>query len=268
VKTASAIPTLALVLLAGGTALARPHKRIKRPRPAPAAGSEAEGRSHLKKANALASHNDCEAAIEEYTQAFDRLNDPAVLLARADCRQKIGQNAEAVEDYRAYLDESPDVANRADIEAKIEKIAVLEGAPAKAAPAKAAPATKEPAPKESAAAREPPQTKEAPRPKEAARPKEPARPPESAPAPAAAPPPVSPAAEAEEGLGAKPLVGAAVVTREGPAAEARPAGGHARLWLWTALAVVVAGGAATAGYFYFRPEPATPPATSLGNYRF
>jgi hypothetical protein len=263
VKTASAIVVLSL--LAGGTALARPHKRVKRPRPAPAAGSEAEGRSHLKKANALASHNDCEAAIAEYTLAFDRLNDPAVLLARADCRQKIGQNAEAAEDYRAYLDESPDVANRADIEAKI---AALEGAPANAAPAKAAPANKEPPPKESAAAREPLPTKEAVRPKEAARPKEEARAPESAPAPAAAPPPVPPAAEAEASPDAKPLVGAAIVTREGSAAEARPAGGRGRLWLWTALAVVVAGGAAAAGYFYFHPDPATPPATSLGNYRF
>jgi chemotaxis protein histidine kinase CheA len=243
---------LALLLLVDGTVLARPHKRVKRPKPAPAAGSEAEGRSHLKKANALASHNDCEAAIEEYTQAFDRLADPAVLLARADCRQKIGQNAEAAEDYRAYLDESPDVANRADIEAKI---AALEGAPSKPAPAKETPA------KEPAAAREPAPTKEAARPKEAARSTESTAAPVSA-APAA------PAPEAEAGGGARPLVGGAVVTREGAATEAPPAAGHGRLWLWTALAVVVAGGAAAAGYFYLRPAPATPPATSLGNYHF
>jgi hypothetical protein len=50
--------------------------------------------------------------------------------------------------------------------------------------------------------------------------------------------------------------------------ERQPAASHGRLWLWTALAVVVAGGAAAAGYFYFHPDPATPPATSLGNYRF
>jgi hypothetical protein len=231
---------VALLLFGEGAALARAHKRIKRPKPAPSAGSDAEGRSHLKKANALAGHDDCEAAIEEYTLAFDKLNDPAVLLARANCRQKIGQNAEAAEDYRAYLDESPDVVDRADIEAKI---AALERAPAAAASSKPAP------PRETPAMREPSPAKEA------------ARPPESPPSIAPAPPAPSVTEEAH------PLVGA-VVTNEPAAVAPRPAAGHRRLWLWTAVGVLVAGGAAAAGYFYFQPKQPTPPATDLGNYHF
>jgi hypothetical protein len=245
---------VAVLLLAGGVAHAKPRKRPHHPRPTPAAGSEAEGRAHLKKAATLASHGNCEAAIEEYTLAFDRLNDPAVLLARADCRQKVGQNAEAIDDYRAYLDESPDVGNRAEIEAKI---AALEGAPAKGAPpaAKEAP-IREPAPKEAPSPRET-------APKEAARPKETPRPAES-PAPPPSPPPAP--AEAEERPRQEPLVTAAATTEAG-AGESRPAS-HGRPWLWVALAVLVAGGIAASSYLYFQPKSPTPPATELGNYHF
>ena len=45
---------VALLLLADGAALAKPHKRGHRPKAPPAAGSEAEGRAHLKKAATLA----------------------------------------------------------------------------------------------------------------------------------------------------------------------------------------------------------------------
>jgi len=257
---------VALLLLADGAALAKPHKRGHRPKAPPAAGSEAEGRAHLKKAATLAAHGDCKAAIEEYTLAFDRLNDPAVLLARADCRQKVGQNAEAVEDYRAYLDESPDVGNRADIEAKI---AALEGppasAPAKEAPPKEAATPRAPPrevapPGETSAAKEAARPRESAHPKEAARPREPTRPTESAPA---APPP---APAAEESPRPEPLVTAAATTEAGRA-ESRPAE-HARPWVWIAVAALVAGGIAAGGYFYFQPKQPATPATELGNYHF
>jgi hypothetical protein len=55
-----------------------------------------------------------------------------------------------------------------------------------------------------------------------------------------------------------------------PAAEleARPAEAKGHFWLWTIVAVVVAGGAAAAGYWYLRPVDEPPPGTQLGNYRF
>ena len=259
---------LAVCLVAPGPAFARGRgKRARKPRPSPTASADAAGRSHLKKANALAAHNNCEAAIGEYTLAFDRLNDPAVLLARAECRRRAGQNAEAAADYRAYLDESPDVPNQAEIEAKI---AALEAKP----PSEGAP-PKVPPPREVASP--PPREVASPTPKEVASPKAPPRPEESvptsprpeiaSPAPRLAPkaddleaaPPQSPSVTPE----------VAVEVKAPPVEATSPrTGTPAHLWLWTAVAVLVAGGATVAGYFYFRPAEATPPPTTLGNYRF
>ena len=53
-------------------------------------GSASEGRSALKRANALAGDGDCAAAIEEYTKAFELLGDPAVLFNRAECYRRSG----------------------------------------------------------------------------------------------------------------------------------------------------------------------------------
>src|SRR6185503_4095418 len=119
------------VLLAAESAAEAKSKRVKRHKkpkvkPASAASSRADGKEHLKKAKALAAKDACELAIEEFTLAFDRLNDPEILLPRAECRRKVGQDVEAVADYKAYLEFTPDVANKADIEAKI---AALEAGP-------------------------------------------------------------------------------------------------------------------------------------------
>ena len=232
------------IALGGLAVAARPHpvKHPKKARSAPSANAEVEGRNHLKKGNALAGQGDCKAAVDEYTQAFDRLNDPLVLLARAECFRRLGQADEAIGDYRAYLDESPDVSNRAEIEAKI---AALEGGGPREKPhAEPAPAPAPPAP----VAVPPP-------------------PPARVPAPAEVPPPpparaVSPvpppAVEIE--VGQKPP--------ESPKPSADAAGeGSSRVWLWAAIGVLVTGAAVAGGYFYFRPsEPST--TGTLGGYRF
>ena len=83
------------------------------------AGSAAEGKSHLKRANALAGEGDCEAAIEEYTKAYELLDDPVVLFNRGECYRRTGDGENAVEDYREFLEKVPSAPNRADIEAKI-----------------------------------------------------------------------------------------------------------------------------------------------------
>src|SRR4051795_9382546 len=96
----------ALLFGAPGSALARRDRR-------------AEGRYHLKKANALAGENRCAAAVREYTAAYDKLGDPVVLFNRAECYRRLGENILATDDYRAFLKEFPKAPNRAEIEARI-----------------------------------------------------------------------------------------------------------------------------------------------------
>ena len=98
-------------------AVTRHHKRT--PGGEKARIRRAEGRSHLKRANALAGEGDCEAAIEEYTKAYDMLDDPVVLFNRGECYRRTGDCDNAVDDYREFLEKVPSAPNRADIEAKI-----------------------------------------------------------------------------------------------------------------------------------------------------
>src|SRR6476661_8922960 len=79
----------------------------------------AEGRYHLKKANALAGQNECEAAVREYTLAYEKLHDPVVFFNRAECYRRMGENAKAAADYRAFLKGFPRAPNRAEIETRI-----------------------------------------------------------------------------------------------------------------------------------------------------
>src|SRR6185312_14359127 len=76
-----------------------------------------EGRRHLHKANALAADAKCDAAVREYTFAYQKLHDPVVLFNRAECYRRLGQNDAAVSDYRAFLDAVPRAPNRAEVEA-------------------------------------------------------------------------------------------------------------------------------------------------------
>jgi hypothetical protein len=250
-----------------GTAEAKSRsKRVKKKaKPPPASSSRADGRERLKKANALAAKGACALAIEEYTLAFDRLNDPDILLLRAECRRKVGQDADAIADYRAYLEVTPDVRNRADIESKIATLtAGLESS-----------ANKTPAPEKPPA---PPPVVEAkpPPPPPVAERKPPPPPPPATPTPATPPPPVTiepppPPLVAEPIVPhTPPAVSPEPEPTRPPAAdlEARPAEGKSHFWLWTIVAVVVAGGAAAAGYWYLRSGDQPPPATQLGNYHF
>jgi hypothetical protein len=257
---------LAIFIAAQGDALGKSRKRAKKkPKPTPAASSRADGKDHLKKAKALAAKDACELAIEEFTLAFDRLNDPDILLLRAECRRKVGQDADAVADYNAYLEVTPDVRNRVDIEAKI---AALESGTDKTP----TPSEKPPAP--------PPVVEHKPPPPPAVAERKPPPPP-----PTTAPPPPPPPVTIEPPPSPPPVVTevpivpgappATPVTSEpeparSPAAdpEAKPGGSKGHFWLWTIVAVVVAGGAAAAGYWYLRPADEPPPVTQLGNFRF
>ena len=216
-------------LLASGTARAREHHE-----------HHVDGRHHLEKANALADDGKCAAAVKEYTAAYEKLHDPIVLFNRAECYRRLGENTDAVADYRGFLAGFPAAPNRAEIEARI---ATLE----------------KPAPPPVRATRAPP-------------------PVARAPAPPAPPPPVAPAAAApaapmpflppppSEGGDAKTLVEAPrPPSQPNDASHAQSHGSH--WWIWATLAVVAVGGG-VAGYLYFRPKDQTIPTTSLGSYRF
>ena len=100
----------------------------------------AEGRNHLKKANTLAGEGDCAAAIDEYSAAYEALEDPVVLFNRGECYRRTREADKAVADYRAFLEKVPQARNRADIEAKIAKLAPPEPEPEEAASLKPPPA--------------------------------------------------------------------------------------------------------------------------------
>ena len=199
-----------------------------------------EGRNHLRKANALAGNDRCEAAIKEYTLAYAKLHDPVVLFNRAECYRRIGEDAGAAADYRSFLTAVPAAPNRAEVEAKI---AALDLTPA--------PVTTAAAPRVAPPGSSPPALRPMPIP------------------PSAIQSSVVPATTAY--LSAAPLVGtpAAFEPPVAPPSTAEPSGsGHpGGLWMWVALGTAVAGGAVGA-YFVLRAPGATPPSTELGNYRF
>jgi len=228
----------------------------------------AEGKDHLKRANALAGDGDCEAAIEEYTKAYELLSDPVVLFNRAECYRRTGKGESAVEDYRAFLDKVPKAPNRAAIESKI---AALEAPEPAAAKPTARETTKPPAGETSKpVARETskppageaakPAAREATKPPAESTKLSPAPPPpevaEETPPPA--PPP--PAPKPEEKAQPPVVVGAARGDDSASTGGSRP-------WVWIALSVLAVG-AAVGGYVLLRPKEQPPPQSALGNYPF
>ncbi|MES1209766.1 MAG: hypothetical protein ABUS79_27850 [Pseudomonadota bacterium] len=218
----------------------------------------AEGRRHLHKANELASQAKCEAAVREYSFAYQKLHDPVVLFNRAECYRRLGQNGPAALDYRAFLDAFPRAPNRVEVEARL---AAMEGLPPPVVTPPPVRMLPPPAPHVSA----PPPVAPPPVAAAAASSEPPAVTPLT---PPAATPLRAPTGNVVEGP-APPSPEAPAISVEdhpGPpaAAESR---GPARLWLWAAIGAVVAGGALGA-YLVLRSPGASPPTTELGNYKF
>lgn len=149
----TAVVVVTVCLAVGGGAFGKAKKSRRHHHRHKSSGQSAdplaEGRSHLKKANALAGEGDCAAAIDEYTAAYAKLEDPVVLFNRGECYRRTGDADKAVADYRAFLDAVPHAPNRADINAKIAKLAPppepTEPAPATAPPRPPPPAVAAPA---------------------------------------------------------------------------------------------------------------------------
>jgi len=219
----------------------------------------AEGRRHLHKANELASQAKCDAAVREYSAAYQKLHDPVVLFNRAECYRRLGQNGPAALDYRAFLDAFPHAPNRAEVEARLAAMEGLPPPPVAPPPVRILPP---PAPRPAVA----------PPPVRATATPEPVAPPPVTPlAPAATTPSrATPPAEVVEGpepppSGEAPAI--AVEEHAGSGPGATESAGQGRLWLWAAIGAAVAGGVVGA-FFVLRSPGATPPATELGNYKF
>jgi hypothetical protein len=242
----AAAALLVCLLSLGGTAHAREHH-----------DHTAEGRYHLKKANALAGDGKWQAAVKEFTSAYEKLHDPVVLFNRAECYRHLGENAKAAEDYRGFLSGFPHAPNRADIEARI---AALERP---AARPESAPRVPPPV------ARTPPSSPTQPPPGARQPPPVVAAPKRSNPPPAAAPPGPMPFLPPPPAADATPDTPVLVEAPRSTPKETTQAEGSrgSRWWLWTTLAVVAVGGG-VAGYVFLRPKDQVPPATDLGHYRF
>jgi tetratricopeptide (TPR) repeat protein len=254
-RAAVALAAVCLFLAASDAALARSSRRHRHhhKRTPSEKGSGTDGKSHLKRANALAGEGDCKAAIEEYTKAYDLLADPVVLFNRGECYRRTGNADAAIDDYRTFLEAVPSAPNRADIEAKILALEAPDLAARESAPeAKAPPPAKGPPAKGPPPAKQPPPAK----PAETTPPKLTETPAVAPPAPAPAPPPA---------LEPKPEPAATLST---PAhTDDTGPGGGTRPWVWIALSALAVG-AAVGGYFLFRPQDEPPPPSALGNYRF
>jgi len=271
---------LPLLVCVGGLLVAAPGDALARGKRHGGVG-QAAGRLHLKKANAFASQNKCHHALPEYTKAYAKLHDPVVLFNRAECYRRLGDDARAAADYRAFLKGVPDAPNREDIEARI---ASLEGTPVERELGEAeAQPPPEPKARLKAVEAEPPSEPKArlkaegPPPDAKARPKmepavasapppappEPRRPPEEVAEAAPAVPKVVPAPEASDA----PASLIASQPAAPPSVEERQKVGVGRWLLLAGLALVVAGGA-TVGYMLLRPHGQVIPGTELGDYKF
>ena len=258
------------------------HHRHHRGEDEAASGPEA-GKAHLKRANALADKGDCQSAIDEYTKAYQLLNDPVVLFNRGECFRRVGDADPAIDDYREFLEKVPNAPNRAAIE---EKIAALEAAGGRQPPAKTPPppataaktpppppAKTPPPPPPATAAKTPPPppataVKAPPPPPATAAKAPPPKPAEVQPPPAPPPPPPVVVAPPPPALPPpEPTPAPAVVTRRAPPPAEATSSGGTRPWVWVALSVLAVG-AGAAGFLLFRPHDQTPPDTALGNYRF
>ncbi len=86
-----------------------------------AAGSD-DGRRLVREAGQLAATGKCEAAVTAYSQAYELLNDPAILFNRAECLRKLDRGDEALADYKKFLADFPKAPNRAAVQWRIEEL--------------------------------------------------------------------------------------------------------------------------------------------------
>ena len=176
---------------------------------------------------ALFAKGDYQAALEIYATLFAEKSDPIYLRNIGRCYQKLEQPKQSLNAFREYLRRSKvKPAERAEIDGFIQEMEELQ--------------------KRQAATTPPPAVAE------------PASPVESSRVAAVSAPPPAPTVAETPGSDSAP---GAMLTREGaPVDEPSGSGGSiaTRWWFWTGVAVLVAGGAATAFALTRSPGGVTP----------
>jgi len=79
-------------------------------------------REHYRKGEAAYDRHEYGRAIDEFQQAYNLTNAPALLFNLAQAHRLHGDWAEARDLYRSYLRETPDAPNRTDVEARIDEM--------------------------------------------------------------------------------------------------------------------------------------------------
>jgi tetratricopeptide (TPR) repeat protein len=94
-------------------------------------------RHHMEMGQEAFAEGDYELATERFVDAYSASPFPAFLYNAALAREKIGDNAEAVNLYRRYLEEEPQASDAAQVQLKIRSL--LAEAPTETAPGESAP---------------------------------------------------------------------------------------------------------------------------------
>jgi tetratricopeptide (TPR) repeat protein len=96
--------------------------------------AEEEARQHFVAGQKLLDGARWAPALSEFQQSYALAKYPALLYKIAFCEDQLGRAAEALADYRRYLESDPQTGRREWIEARIEALRRAAGQPPVAAP--------------------------------------------------------------------------------------------------------------------------------------
>lgn len=88
-----------------------------------AEGSREKARASFRRASKLYDFGEFAKALTAFKEAYDEIEDPAILYNIAQCHRRLGHPREAIDVYQSYLRRaSPAAPNRAEVQAMIEKL--------------------------------------------------------------------------------------------------------------------------------------------------
>lgn len=93
----------------------------------PSADDKAEAKAAFQRAEAAERRKDWRTAIDEYQHAYDRVPHPDVLFNIAVNLERLEEYRDAATFYRRYLDDKDDAADRARVEALVDKLRARPG---------------------------------------------------------------------------------------------------------------------------------------------
>jgi tetratricopeptide (TPR) repeat protein len=81
-----------------------------------------QAKKHYERALKKYNLQDFSTALEEFKAAYEEKPDPAFLFNIAQCQRQLGQYDAAAKSYRAFLNQSPDAANRPEVGRLIDEM--------------------------------------------------------------------------------------------------------------------------------------------------